>query len=68
MKLTTDDGYKIARKVDRILNKALEDFPPEEEVNYHGYLAMLRTIETSINITRKALAKPAYLETLREDG
>lgn len=48
--LSTERGYEYAQAMDRILDKALKDYPVSDPENYKGYAALLRTIQSTLDI------------------
>lgn len=43
-------GYAMTAEVDKILNRLLERFEPEWEENTLGYMALIRTIRTTLDL------------------
>ena len=52
--LTTDQGYRYAARVDVILNEALQEHDIGKAENYAGYCSLLRTLDTTLTIMRRA--------------
>ena len=49
-RFSKEEGYKRAWNVDALINETLNAFDPTDQSNAIGYLAFLRTIETTIAI------------------
>lgn len=49
---TAHDGYEDAAKIDEILDSVLNNHDPDDESNRLGYLALIRTVHTTLNIIR----------------
>ena len=49
--LSSDQGYRIAHSIDKIFNSTLEKYPISNKENYGGYVALIRTVRTILNIT-----------------
>ena len=52
MTYTSSDGYRTAAKIDRVFNKILQEHNTDDLSNRDGYLALIRTIHTTLNCIR----------------
>lgn len=55
-------GYRIAAQCDNIINEALQTFPIEDEENRLGYQALIRTLQTTLNVLKGKLMANAAAE------
>lgn len=49
---STEQGHHDASEVDALINHRLQEFDPTVEANRAGYLVLIRTLHTTLNIIR----------------
>ncbi len=60
MKFDSHDGYRLAARIDKILNTGLTKYDPDKQDTHDGWNSCLRTVQIGLNIIQKMMdhAKP----------